>query len=278
MPSTYAHYRFGQEMAERCPAEAAEAIGAYRGLYDIGLHGPDLLFYYKPLRKNPVKALGSHMHAQAAKCFFGAVRERIPAAEQTAARAYLLGFVCHFALDSACHGYIADFVRATGVTHARIESEFDRTLLLREGKEPLSACLTAHIRADAENARVVAPLLGVTQTQAYKALRSMLFYSGMLRAPHAPKRALVDAALRFSGKYQSLHGMMIAKRPVPACAESNARLDALYAAALEVCAPLMRDYLRYLDKIAPLPAAFEGTFDPAGEGDVSVLSEKEARP
>ena len=275
MPSTYAHYRFGREMAERCPAEAADLIRAHRSLYDIGLHGPDLLFYYRPLRKNSVRALGSHMHAQAANCFFGTVRGRIPNGEEGAARAYLLGFVCHFALDSACHGYIADFVRATGVSHAAVESEFDRSLLLLDGKEPLTACLTEHIRADAENARVIAPLLGISPRQAEKALRSLLFYSGMLRAPHAPKRALVDAALRLSGKYQSLHGMMIAKRPIPACAESNERLGALYAAALSVCGALMRGLLSYLDGQGSLPRAFGGTFDPDGTGGYCVLSQKE---
>ena len=46
MPSTYAHRRFGADVLERLPAELQEKIAPYRELYDIGLHGPDLLFYY----------------------------------------------------------------------------------------------------------------------------------------------------------------------------------------------------------------------------------------
>lgn len=35
----------------------------YRSLFDIGLHGPDLLFYYRPLFSNPVNRIGFSIHA-----------------------------------------------------------------------------------------------------------------------------------------------------------------------------------------------------------------------
>ena len=54
MPSTYAHRRFGADVLERLPAELQEKIAPYRELYDIGLHGPDLLFYYHAAKSTPV--------------------------------------------------------------------------------------------------------------------------------------------------------------------------------------------------------------------------------
>ena len=49
MPSTYAHYRLGQEVYKSVSALARTAIKSHKELFDIGLHGPDILFYYRPL-------------------------------------------------------------------------------------------------------------------------------------------------------------------------------------------------------------------------------------
>ena len=50
MPTTYAHYRFGKEVTEALPRGLQNTIEYHRDLYDIGLHGPDILFYYKALK------------------------------------------------------------------------------------------------------------------------------------------------------------------------------------------------------------------------------------
>ena len=46
MPSTYAHYLFGQEVYRELPAQLQTIIDHHRSLYHIGLHGPDIFFYY----------------------------------------------------------------------------------------------------------------------------------------------------------------------------------------------------------------------------------------
>ena len=48
MPSTYAHRRFGTNVLEHLPDELRAQLEQNRELYDIGLHGPDLLFYWHP--------------------------------------------------------------------------------------------------------------------------------------------------------------------------------------------------------------------------------------
>ena len=135
MPSTYAHRVFGERVLHRCPQSLASAIREHRQLYDIGLHGPDVLFYYHVLKNCAVNAKGYAMHARPAKEFFETAKAAYAAAaDKGAALAYLLGFVCHFALDSACHGYIENKIAVSHVTHTEIESEFDRSLLEAEGK------------------------------------------------------------------------------------------------------------------------------------------------
>ena len=64
MPSTYAHRRFGADVLVQLPRELREKITPYRPLYDMGLHGPDLMFYYRALQSNPVNRLGNAMHEQ----------------------------------------------------------------------------------------------------------------------------------------------------------------------------------------------------------------------
>ena len=52
MPSTYAHYIFGQQIRGRLSGYERKVIDKYPELFNIGLHGPDILFYYRPLCKN----------------------------------------------------------------------------------------------------------------------------------------------------------------------------------------------------------------------------------
>ncbi|WP_244833924.1 hypothetical protein [Clostridium sp. BJN0001] len=62
MPSTYAHYRLGQKVLGKLPDEIKTTINSYKQLYDIGLHGPDILFYYKPLWSCTVNKQGYDIH------------------------------------------------------------------------------------------------------------------------------------------------------------------------------------------------------------------------
>ena len=70
MPSTYAHYRLGQEVYKSVSALARTAIKSHKELFDIGLHGPDILFYYKPLiYNNPTSKLGHKIHNENSNIF-----------------------------------------------------------------------------------------------------------------------------------------------------------------------------------------------------------------
>lgn len=95
---------------------------------------------------------------ETAREFFAPAKEAYAAAEDKgSALAYLLGFVCHFALDSACHGYIENKIAVSGVTHTEIESEFDRSLLLQDGatrcrrSSPITSCRAKQTRASSRH-------------------------------------------------------------------------------------------------------------------------------
>ena len=46
MPTTYTHYAYGQEVFHKLPEELQRKIEPYIEYYNIGVHGPDILFYY----------------------------------------------------------------------------------------------------------------------------------------------------------------------------------------------------------------------------------------
>ena len=49
MPTTYAHDLFGKMVYHRLDPEIQEKIKKYQTTYQIGLHGPDILFYVRPM-------------------------------------------------------------------------------------------------------------------------------------------------------------------------------------------------------------------------------------
>lgn len=283
MPATYAHYVFGERAYRRQSGDVRELIDRHRQLYDIGLHGPDILFYYKPLKRNPVSGLGYAMHGQPAKAFFAPAAKLVQ--ENTGAagfggekldglreqqEAYLLGFLCHFALDCTCHGYIENKIHRSKVTHTEIETEFDRRLMVNAGLDPQKFFAAGHIVPSNQNAAVIAPFFpGVGEARVEKALRSLIFYSRLLIPQGSCKRAALHGALRIAGKYEQLGGWIIEKEPRPACADSCLRLEKLMDRALELVLKLTPPYRAVLKGEDALAPEFDRTFD-AGQDWQSI--------
>lgn len=142
-------------------------------LYNIGLHGPDILFYHDALVRNRVNSTSFAMHDRPGREFFGPARDVLSEMEkQSAGRAYLYGFICHFMLDSECHPYIEEKTSESGVFHTRIESEFDRALLERDSFDPFRKDLTAHIHPSADISAVISPFLpDITPDEVGRVLR-----------------------------------------------------------------------------------------------------------
>ncbi len=132
MPSTYAHYCFGQAgICRRLPQEIQEEIKAYSPLLYDWITRTGYSLYYKPLKSNAINRIGYGMHGRPADEFLKAWMRARELPEGRGGFAYLYGFICHFALDHSCHPYIEKKIKESGVTHAEIEVEFDRMLLAK---------------------------------------------------------------------------------------------------------------------------------------------------
>ena len=145
MPAVYSHYRLGQKVIEQLNNPLKKIILNNQDLFNLGLHGPDILFYNRPYIHSKVNQLGSTMHQQKANNFFKKSLSILKETKSEAQFIYLCGFVCHFILDSNCHGYIDNIIVVTGITHFEIETELDRYLMLKDNLDPLTSPLTNHI-------------------------------------------------------------------------------------------------------------------------------------
>lgn len=151
MPSLITHDFFGRDVYDRLFG----TIGGSRDeaeAFLLGNQGPDPLFYavLSP-RLRAHRRLGSTMHSKKPTELVKALKDALSilnGAELPIGRAYALGFLCHYALDSTAHPLVyfheyrlcdagePGLSRADGSeVHSLIESELDElTLFTRRGQ------------------------------------------------------------------------------------------------------------------------------------------------
>lgn len=264
MPSTYAHYCFGQEVLSVLPLELLPIVQRHHPLYDIGLHGPDILFYYHPLGTNRINAQGYQLHGRIAEHFF---RRGLEVAEKSEDPepylAYLIGFVCHFALDSECHGYIEYKIRHSGITHTELETEFDRMLLASRNLDPMETSLTQHIAPREGDAELISRFFeNVTPKQIDRSLHSMIYYNSLLQTDSSLRRKQVILLLKLTGNYQEMHGLLIPEKPRPGCEDSNAELLRRMQGAVPVASILAENLYHTFRGTETLSNRFHRTYGP----------------
>lgn len=272
MPTTYTHYKFGKDVMSALPRPLQQAIEAHRELFDIGLHGPDILFYYRFFKKNHVNQQGYELHDLYADPFFEkAVKVIECAKDKGAARAYIYGVICHFALDSECHKYVEKIIQVSGVSHSEIEMEFDRMLLTEDHIEPVTYYGTKHIHPTRKNAEVIAPFYeNITPEELKKSLTWMIWVHKGLLAPKQTKRKLLFGVMKLVGMYDTGKGMVMSLEPNPVCEKYCQLLKKQYAGAIPLAVGLILKYQKVLFHGERLPERFHETFG-AGENWESLL-------
>lgn len=136
MPNYYAHLQFGAQVLAVLPVSLRVRLEGERNAYDLGQYGPDPLFFYRLIRsRGAVRAIGVRIHHQPVRPVMERLRQAVEA-QAPFSTGYAAGFLCHFALDSRCHVYIKQREKNDRTAHTRIESEFDRFLMVRNGVDP----------------------------------------------------------------------------------------------------------------------------------------------
>lgn len=262
MPSTYAHRYFGERVRSELPDALRRVIDSNRELFDVGLHGPDILFYHKPLFHNKVNRLGHRMHTEAGTRFFTEVTPDVKnSKDEEGALSYILGFICHFTLDSACHPCVRMTMKQTNVPHVEIETEFDKALMAGHGLDPWDFDTTDHMITGRRTSEIIGSLLKITSKDAEIAVRDMKKYCRFFTTESKAARKVIFPMLKISGLEKNVRGMFLNRKDHPLCAESNEELTRLMEKAVTTGAELIESYMQYYEHGIPLHRRFERKYE-----------------
>lgn len=227
MPSNYAHYRFGSLALPELPEERRRSLQRFRQLYDVGLHGPDLFFYFLPLFHTKTRELGGSYHKLTGKEFFETAAARLREQPSEGGEAYLFGVLGHYALDSACHPLVNAADAEGKIRHVELETEFDRHLLALDGAEtPETRDISGHMRLTWGEAVTVSGFYPPASAYAIRlSVKSMALIN---RGLSLRNRKFVETAFRLAHNSD----LVMYSRPNRKCAPLIPRLQTLFDEAL----------------------------------------------
>lgn len=247
MPTTYAHDLFGKRVYQKSGDKIQKVIKENQALFQIGVHGPDILFYYKPFAKNEISAIGSKMHQDIAAPYFLEWKRRYQENKDDAMLAYILGFLCHFMLDSTCHPYINGYVAEGRATHDAVETDFDRYLMEKTAKDIYSFKPGNAIIPSEEAASVIAKVIdGVSEKQILKSLKGIRFYTGITVGNKLYRGFLLKAA-KLIGFDSYAKGRVFLADPYEDCKESTEVLSGLYEKAVPEAVKVIQEFMDRLE-------------------------------
>ena len=258
MPATYAHYRFGAQMLNRMPADLGRAAKRHRRLFDVGLHGPDLFFYYHPAFHTRVGKLGSKFHKQTGREFFSRVCRNLRLEPSEAGQAYLYGVLCHYALDTQCHPLVEHISADAEVSHTRIETEFDRYLLELDNK-PSRMNLTKHLQLTRPECEIVSRFYpGTEPGHIREGLNGMVRIRKALEMPDGRLRDMVSRTISLGS--DTFRDMVEQIQPEPRYREWNRLLFERYQQSAKMFPDMLLRLAAHLAYNAPLTEGFDPIF------------------
>ena len=274
MPATYAHLDFGRRVLSTIPeGELKALIDANPELFEIGLLGPDILFFYHPLSHHPVNRIGNRLHDESGASFLERQLCRNASAQQVA---YLLGFICHYALDSECHTLVEYYMEKTGRGHSDLETDLERVLMLRDGRDPFTYVASGNVRDTGVNAAVIAPFYGVKAREVKTALTTMKLVGRLLTPSSDLKHRLLTKVGRMMGEGSVVSQLTMDRVPDPVYDRSNRELMARMEQAVPVAVALMENFLAWRRGEDTLSQRFLPTFS-YDEQELARLKERDTR-
>ena len=263
MPCIYAHNSFGKEVQKMLPKPLKNTIRRHPGAFRIGLQGPDFLFFYHPLLKCKTNQLGYHQHSHAFDAFLAYELPIIrKLGTDSAAYAYLLGYICHFVLDSECHTYIIPKSTEAGKNHLVMENEFDRFLLKKDGYNAISYPIWHMIPNDKATIHAIYEVyrpFDLSKHKIKRALSGMRFYKKLLTCGCSLKRFVIRLLMKITFHYKQLEGHMMTLCAKSYAKHTNAVLLKHYKKSISLANELILDFHKSVTQGKPLHKRFHTT-------------------
>ncbi|MDD7388172.1 MAG: zinc dependent phospholipase C family protein [Lachnospiraceae bacterium] len=264
MPAIYAHYSFGVKVYRQLPGSLKKIIRNHKREYTAGLQGPDFLFFFNPLVKNRYGQLGHQIHEENASVFLNrAVKILKVTGMDSPEGAYIMGFICHFMLDSSCHGFVGQMVGETGESHTEQETEFDRYMMEKDGRCALQYPLYRLVDDSQELAETMSVFYkGVSTYTVRVSQERMRLIRRLLFSPGRLKRRILSGLLDLLfGTEREFTSFVMKTDANPACEEICRGLSERFECAVPECARIIEEFVMVSAAGSGLPKRFEKNFN-----------------
>jgi len=255
MPANYAFHQFGAEALRRLPEKQQRPIQRFRRLYNGGLHGADLFFYFRPMLQTPVGELYHTYNSMTGREFFTQACDLLKNNPSEGGMACLYGLLGNYCLSTQ----LSSLFRSEGGVCSRteLEVELDRYLLCQDGKTPahLQDISPSFKMTRGECVTVSLFFPPATAANTYSAYRSMVFWT---RRMAAKKRGFIQTLLKTSkGTFRD---QLMADHANHKCLHLDSAMADCCSRALELYPEMARELTAYRETGAPLGALFDPTF------------------
>ena len=247
-------------MLRQMPGDLSRTAKRCRRLFDVGLHGPDLFFFYRPVFSTKTGRLGHKFHMQTGREFFSRVCRNLRLEPSEAGQAYVYGVLCHYVLDAYCHPLVVQADWEGPASHSRIEAEFDRFLMEQDGiRPPAQMRLTKHMALTEPECAVVSRFYPGTDPKVIQeSLRGMVTIRKILEMPEGPVREALTKTMSVGS--HTFRDMIVGSEPDAVCGHLNMPLYERYQQAAGVFPQMLLKLSAHLTYNALLGEEFAPIF------------------
>lgn len=254
MPACYAHKKMGVQVYQCLPTEMRQLVKKHLPYFLIGLHGPDILSYNRFGFGKDVIAYGKELHREPFAEFYDNALMVIRNSEDDRSMVYFFGVLCHLYSDNLCHTYIREACKKLDVSHGKLETEYERHLLRKDGKHEMTYPSAAHIGIHPEYAHVIAPFyLGVSEEDILISLICMRSAFTATRTDSTLMRKAMCKVIQVSGHTDKVASMIMSRQESEICKPAMKKLDALMGDAVILAKEAIVDFPRHLYQTDEVP-------------------------
>lgn len=255
MPAIYAHNKFGELVHNNLPDEISNIIKRFPLSFQIGLQGPDFLFFYRAFCKNKINKIGVKLHHNDIYPFIENAINVVKTAKAknndrtfSSQYSYILGFICHFVLDNACHPFVNEFMKKTGCGHVEIEGDFDRLIIAEEYDKPERFPIHKLVPTDSFTATSIAPFYeNISVNTIHSSLKWMRRIKKLFVVPGVIKRSVINLILHATMHYKRLNGHIVMPNANPKCHKESQKLYKLMENAVPDAVNLINNFNNALE-------------------------------
>jgi len=229
MPYNFTHALVGLTALQQSSEAVQSLVHRYPAEFRIGTMGPDPYFgdgMPKPLFHKSGLVLAEKLHVLDGRALLAAM---LPLADSEPKQAYVLGFLCHFLLDTIAHPYIEARFSGGAHTPSEIQSDLmmtDRLSFPGVPEKPRIFYHTKHLRElDALHAQLSSKLFSLETSGTFaRGFHKWILINSISYDPHNRKLRFFSGVERLLNIPGKLTGFLVAHHPDP-----NDRLNLSHA-------------------------------------------------